>query len=50
MQFAISLIESQRWDFDRFASHGFALADAADAVRSLTSDNRPIHARIDLTL
>lgn len=50
MQFAIQLIESKRWDFDRFASHGFALADAADAVRALTSDDRPIHSRIDLGL
>lgn len=48
MQSAIELIESQRWDFDRFASHGFGLEAAADAVRSLTSADRPIHARIDL--
>lgn len=50
MEQAIGLIESQRWDFDRFASHAFGLADAAEAVRSLTSDHRPIHARIEIGL
>jgi threonine dehydrogenase-like Zn-dependent dehydrogenase len=50
MEFAIQLIDSKRWDFDRFASHGFALENAAEAVRSLSTHERPLHARIDLAL
>jgi threonine dehydrogenase-like Zn-dependent dehydrogenase len=47
MEFAISLLESGRWPFERFASHAFGLADADTGVRALTGDNRPIHVRIE---
>jgi threonine dehydrogenase-like Zn-dependent dehydrogenase len=47
MEFAIELIESERWPFERFASHAFGLADADEGVRALTGDNRPIHVRIE---
>jgi threonine dehydrogenase-like Zn-dependent dehydrogenase len=48
MQYAIELIESQRWPFDRLASDAFGLADAEQAVRSLMSDHPPLHARIEI--
>jgi len=47
MEHAISLIESQRWPFDRFASHSFSLARAAEGVSSLIGENKPIHVRIE---
>lgn len=48
MEFAIELIESQRWPFDDFASHAFGLADAEAAVRSLMGTEPPLHARIEI--
>ncbi|HLY83424.1 MAG TPA: alcohol dehydrogenase catalytic domain-containing protein [Acidimicrobiales bacterium] len=47
MEHAIKLIESQRWPFERFASHSFGLADADKGVSSLMGDNKPIHVRIE---
>ncbi len=48
MEHAIRLLESPRWPFERIASHAFGLDDAATAVRSLTSDRPPIHARVQI--
>ena len=47
MEFAIELLESGRWPFERFASHAFGLEDAHEGVRALTGENRPIHVRIE---
>jgi hypothetical protein len=47
MEFAIKLIESNRWPFERFASHSFGLSDADDGVRSITSEHKPMHVRIE---
>jgi threonine dehydrogenase-like Zn-dependent dehydrogenase len=47
MEFAIKLIESGGWPFDRFASHSFGLADAAEGVRAITSEHKPMHVRIE---
>jgi threonine dehydrogenase-like Zn-dependent dehydrogenase len=47
MEHAIALIESARWPFERFASHSFPLAGAADGVRALMGDDKPIHVRIE---
>ncbi|HEY1279880.1 MAG TPA: alcohol dehydrogenase catalytic domain-containing protein [Acidimicrobiales bacterium] len=47
MEHAIALIESGRWPFERFASDMFPLEKAADGVRSLIGDNKPIHVRIE---
>jgi threonine dehydrogenase-like Zn-dependent dehydrogenase len=46
MEHAIALIESQRWPFERFASHSFTLEQAEQGVRSLMGDHKPIHVRI----
>jgi threonine dehydrogenase-like Zn-dependent dehydrogenase len=46
MEQAIALIESQRWPFERFASHSFSLEHADQGVRSLIGDDKPIHVRI----
>ena len=47
MEHAIALIESGRWPFERFASDTFPLEKAADGVRSLIGDDKPIHVRIE---
>lgn len=47
MEHAISLIESQRWPFERFASDAYPLDRADEAIRALSSDDKPIHARIE---
>jgi len=47
MEHAIALIESGRWPFERFASHSFSLATAADGIRALIGPNKPIHVRIE---
>jgi threonine dehydrogenase-like Zn-dependent dehydrogenase len=47
MEHAIALIESARWPFERFASHSFSLDGAADGVRALMGDHKPIHVRIE---
>lgn len=47
MEHAIALIESQRWPFDRFASHSFSLERAAEGVSALTGPRKPIHVRIE---
>jgi threonine dehydrogenase-like Zn-dependent dehydrogenase len=47
MEHAIALIESGRWPFERFASDSFPLEKAADGVRSLIGDDKPIHVRIE---
>jgi threonine dehydrogenase-like Zn-dependent dehydrogenase len=47
MEHAIALIESGRWPFERFASDYFPLERAAEGVRALIGDDKPIHVRIE---
>jgi threonine dehydrogenase-like Zn-dependent dehydrogenase len=47
MEYAIELIESERWPFERFASHSYGLDDAADGIRALIGPDKPIHVRIE---
>lgn len=47
MEHAIALIESGRWPFERFATHSFTLERAAEGVRSLIGEHKPIHVRIE---
>ena len=47
MEHAIALIESAQWPFERFASDSFPLERAADGVRALMGDDKPIHVRIE---
>ena len=47
MEYAIRLIESGRWPFERFASHSFGLSDADKGIRALIGDDKPVHVRIE---
>jgi threonine dehydrogenase-like Zn-dependent dehydrogenase len=47
MEYAIALIESGRWPFERFATHACGLDSAADGIRALMGDDKPVHLRIE---
>jgi threonine dehydrogenase-like Zn-dependent dehydrogenase len=47
MERAIDLLRRDQVPYERFASHAFSLEQAADAIRSMTGAERPIHARIE---
>jgi threonine dehydrogenase-like Zn-dependent dehydrogenase len=47
MELAIRLLEAGGLPFERFASHAYGLAGAAEGVRSITSERKPMHVRIE---
>jgi threonine dehydrogenase-like Zn-dependent dehydrogenase len=46
MEYAIDLLGSGNAPYERFASHGYPIERAADALHALGGDDKPIHARI----
>jgi threonine dehydrogenase-like Zn-dependent dehydrogenase len=46
MEYAIKIIESQRFPLDLFATHAFSVEHVEDAIHALTSDAKPVHVRI----
>jgi len=46
MEYAITLVESGRWPFERFASDAYDLEHAADGLWALIGDDKPMHVRI----
>ncbi len=46
MEYAISLLDSDRWPFERFASDAYSIADAEAGLWALIGDDKPMHVRI----
>jgi threonine dehydrogenase-like Zn-dependent dehydrogenase len=46
MEYAISLIETGRWPFERFASDAYSIEDAEAGLWALIGDDKPMHVRI----
>ena len=46
MEYAIALVESGRWPFEKFASHAYSLETAEAGIRALIGDDKPVHVRI----
>ena len=46
MEYAIRLVESGRWPFEKFASHAYPVEEAEAGIRALIGDDKPVHVRI----
>ena len=46
MEYAIRLVESGRWPFEKFASDAYSVEDAEAGIRALIGDDKPVHVRI----
>lgn len=46
MEYAIKIIESDRFPLDQFATHAYSVEHVEDAIHALISDDKPVHARI----
>jgi threonine dehydrogenase-like Zn-dependent dehydrogenase len=46
MEYAIKIIESQRFPLDRFATHAYSVDHVEEAIHALLGEDKPVHVRI----